>query len=279
MNSASGGRRHIVLATIAWIVLSIVGEVIAILIGPHMVEWGAMPPVASTRTEDINQVMAIFTYLSIPIFTMVIVYAGYSVMSFRSRGRPESDGINLRGHRTLQAIWVVGSIVLVSVLYVVGFQALRSVDAATPADALQINVNGEQWLWDYSYPQYQNISGSELVLPVDRPVDFTITSTDVQHSFWIPALAVKQDAVPGETTHISVTPTVTGDYVVRCAELCGLYHAYMNTPVHVVSQADFDVWVHDQQSTQARHAPASGGLPVAQVPDMIVKRSAFQREV
>jgi cytochrome c oxidase subunit 2 len=279
MNSAAGGRRHIVLATITWIVLSIVGEVIALLIGPHLVEWGAMPPVASTRTDDINQVMAIFTYLSIPIFTMVIVYAGYSVMNFRSRGRPESDGINLRGHRTLQAIWVVGSIVLVSVLYVVGFQALRSVDAATPADALQVNVNGEQWLWNYSYPQYQNISGSELVLPVDRPVDFTITSTDVQHSFWIPALAVKQDAVPGETTHISVTPTQIGDYVVRCAELCGLYHAYMNTPVHVVSQVDFDQWVQDQENAQASRAPSSGGLPVALVPDMIVRRSAFQREV
>lgn len=259
--------------------MSIVGEVIAYVLSSQFGPWGVMPPVASGRAEEINQVMAIFTYLSIPVFVLVIVYAGYAVLAFRSHGRPDSDGPSMRGNLTLQTWWVILSIALCAVLYVVGFQTLMNVDAATPAGALQVNVNGEQWLWDYSYPQYQNISGSELVLPVGRPVDFVITSTDVQHSFWVPALGIKQDAVPGETTHVSVTPTVIGDYVVRCAELCGIYHAYMNTPVHVVSQGDFDVWVHDQQGTQAHRAPSSGGLPVALVPDMIVQRSAFLREV
>lgn len=279
MNSSAGGRRHIVVATIIWIVLAVVGDFIAYLIAPNLVAWGVMPPVASARTEELNQVMAIFTYLSIPVFALVLVYVSYSLLFFRSRGRPQQDGLNLRGHRSLQTVWVVGSIVLVTVLYVVGFQALRNVDAAAPADALQVNVNGEQWLWDYQYPQYQNISGSELVLPVGRPVVFTITSTDVQHSFWVPALGIKQDAVPGETTHTSVTPTVIGDYVVRCAELCGIYHAFMNTPVRVVSPGAFDVWVNDQLSAQTLRAPSSSGFPVGQIPDMIVQRSAFQREV
>ncbi len=99
---------------------------------------------------------------------------------------------------------------------------------------------------------------------MDRPVKFVITSMDVQHSFWIPSFGIKQDAVPGETTSISVTPTNIGNYVVRCAELCGLYHAYMETPVHVVSVADFNAWVQQQQAQQ----PSSGtqgrvGPPIA----------------
>ena len=90
-----------------------------------------------------------------------------------------------------------------------------------------------------------------LVLPVNRPVRFDITSTDVQHSFWIPAFAVKQDAVPGQTTHISATPTQIGNYEVRCAELCGVYHSYMETPVEVVTPDFFSSWIGTLQAGES----------------------------
>lgn len=278
LNVAQRNQRHIVNATIIWIVTSIIGLAIAFAIGPNFANWGAVPPVASARSQDINQVMAIFTYLSIPVFMMVVVYAGYAVFAFRSRGRPDSDGLAIRGHMRLQTTWLLLSVVLAGFLYVYGLHFLGVVSAAPSGDVLTVNVNGEQWLWDYSYPQYRNISGTTLELPVNRPVQFVITSTDVQHSFWIPALGIKQDAVPGETTHISVTPTVIGDYVVRCAELCGLYHAYMNTPVKVVSEADFTAWIADQESTQASHGAPSGALSAFVVRDLIVQRSTIFQE-
>jgi cytochrome c oxidase subunit 2 len=205
-------------------------------------------------------VLFLFTLLSIPVFTFVVVFGIYSARAFRSQGRPE-DGPVTVVHPRFSPIWLIVSVVLIVFLYVYGLYFLNAVQASAGPSALQVHVNGEQWLWNYTYPQYNNVGSTELELPVGRPIDFTITSTDVQHSFWIPAFGIKQDAVPGEVTHISVTPNTIGDYVVRCAELCGLYHAYMETPVHVVSQSDFEAWVAQQQP-----AGPTGGSTSLQAP-------------
>ncbi len=147
--------------------------------------------------------------------------------------------------------------------------------SAADGNALEVHVNGEQWLWDYEYTQYSGVHTTTLVLPVDRPVTFAITSTDVQHSFWIPALGVKQDAVPGETTRISVTPNKIGEYEVRCAELCGLYHAYMQTPVKVVSDSDFDAWVQSQMRDHPTPTPVPSPQPTSQASRPVDPRASM----
>lgn len=277
MNATPREPNHIVRATIIWVVLSVIGLAVVFALSPNMAAWGLLPPVASARVDDINKVLLLFTALSVPVFMMVVVYAGYSVFTFRGRGRPEGAGPAMHGNRSLQISWLAVSLVLVVALYAYGLYFLNAVDAAPAGNALQIKVTGEQWLWNYDYPQYHDASGTSLVLPVNRPVEFTITSIDVQHSFWIPAMGIKQDAVPGMITHISVTPTVIGDYAVRCAELCGLYHAYMNSPVKVVSDADFQTWISSQTSAQGLRAPG-GALPIAVVGDMIAGRSSAWQE-
>jgi cytochrome c oxidase subunit 2 len=78
-------------------------------------------------------------------------------------------------------------------------------------------------------------------------VELTLRANDVIHSFWIPDMGQKQDAVPGITTKLVITPTKTGDYPLVCTELCGLGHASMRAPVRVVSAADFDTWVREQR--------------------------------
>ena len=249
MGVSPSGPRHIMRALVIWLVCTVLGLLALFLLGPHLAEWGILPPVASDRAGDVDSVLFLFTLLSIPVFMFVVVFSIYSARSFRSQGRP-ADGPAFVVHPRFSPIWVIVSVVLVIFLYVFGLYFLNSVDASAGPSALEVHVNGEQWLWNYSYPQYNNVGSTELELPVNRPVNFTITSTDVQHSFWIPAFGIKQDAVPGEVTHISATPTVIGNYVVRCAELCGLYHAYMETPVHVVSEADFEAWVAQQQPSE-----------------------------
>jgi cytochrome c oxidase subunit 2 len=236
-------------AVILWVVVTVVLEAIFLLLAPHLIEWTVLPAGASDRSGSVNSVLAIFTVLSIPVFTLVVVFAIYSVFKNGSRVRPRSEGPAVVVNPRLQAIWIVVSVVLVVFLYFYGLAFLNEVSAApTGSNVLHITVTGEQWLWDYTYtdPQYGGIQTSVLELPVNVPVVFTIHSIDVQHSFWIPAFAIKQDAVPGETTSISATPNQIGDYVVRCAELCGLYHAYMETPVHVVSMAVFTSWAAQQ---------------------------------
>lgn len=281
MDQTSRNPRHIVWATIIFIVLAVVGLAIAFIIGPNFVNWGILPPIGSTRDQDINQVLAIFSWLSIPVFALVVAFAGYSAFAFRQRGRPQTDGPRMTGSLPVQVTWLVISLVLVTFLFVYGLYFLNQVDAAPGSGALQVTVTGEQWLWDYAYPQYNAATSSELYLPVGREVNFTIQSIDVQHSFWIPSLGIKEDAVPGETNHISVTPTVIGDYVVRCAELCGVYHAYMNTPVHVVSQDAFKAWVAQQPAIPTA-TPASSLRPVAppivSVSDVVARRDAGWQE-
>jgi len=90
------------------------------------------------------------------------------------------------------------------------------------------------------------ITSTDLVLPLNKQALLHLSSTDVIHSFWVPEFRVKQDALPGGENFIRdlrVTATLAGDYKVRCAELCGLQHAYMESPVRVLAQADYDAWV------------------------------------
>ena len=270
--------RHLLRATIIWLVATVVALVVAWFIGPQLTGWGSIPAVASNRASDVDQVLGLFALLSIPVFMMVVVFGGYAAFAFRSRGRPDSDGPGTRGHTPLQITWVVISIVLVAFLFGYGlyfYNQIQSVSASAQ-DTLVIKVNGEQWLWDYTYPQYGNITSSTLVLPVNRPVRFDITSTDVQHSFWIPAFAVKQDAVPGQTTHISATPTQIGKYEVRCAELCGVYHSYMETPVEVVSPDDFNSWVATLQAGQSARISGQGNALAWMAPDADARSSSIR---
>lgn len=244
--------RHLLRATIIWLVATIVALAVAWLIGTQLVDWGTIPAIASNRASDVDQVLGLFTLLSIPVFMLVVVFGGYAVFQFRSQGRPDRDGPATRGHMPTQVTWVVISIILVVFLFGYGLVFYNQIQSASASDVLVVHVNGEQWLWNYSYPQYgDNAYSTTLVLPVNRPVRFDITSTDVQHSFWIPAFAVKQDAVPGQTTHISATPTQLGTYEVRCAELCGVYHSYMETPVQVVTPDFFDSWIATLQAGQS----------------------------
>lgn len=246
-NPAGSIRR----AVLYWAVLTVILELFFVLTAPHFINWQILPENASDRSGEINNVMWLFTVLGIPVFTMVVIFALYSAFRWGNTRRPRTEGPAMLVNPRFIPVWMVVSVVLVVFLYVYGLGFLMQVDAKPTGDVLQVNVTGEQWLWDYSYPQFGDVGASELYLVVNKPVTFTIQSMDVQHSFWIPAFGIKQDAVPGEVTHISATPNKLGDFQVRCAELCGIYHSYMETPVHVVTQTAFDNWVSSQQPSAA----------------------------
>jgi cytochrome c oxidase subunit 2 len=114
---------------------------------------------------------------------------------------------------------------------------------------LQLNVIGQQFAWKFSYPEYGNLTTGELVLPAGQQVHVSLTSVDVIHSFWVPQWGQKQDAVPGITTSIYVTPKHTGEFAVICTELCGLGHATMRAKARVVTPAQFAAWVKEQRRT------------------------------
>ena len=256
--SSNGIRTSLIIFVIA----SIIGEVLYIVFTPILAANGAIPAVASERLNDAYLIMYIFTIAAIPVFMFVVVFCAYAIARWRTRGRPTEDGPAIAGNPRLQLAWIVIAIALAGFLYVVGFQGLAQIEAASPSNALHIRVTGEQWLWDYTYtdPKYRanggpGVGSTILELPINTPIQFTVTSIDVQHSFWLPELGVKEDAVPGQLNTATVTADKLGTYQVRCMELCGVYHSYMNTLAKVVSVSEFNDWVSSQPQ-----APTSFGV-------------------
>jgi cytochrome c oxidase subunit 2 len=250
MNSQGNVRTPIII----WIVMSVVGEALYLILAPILANAGAIPPIASQLNESAYEIMKIFTILAIPVFVGVVTFLVYSLAVFRSRTRPEGDGPAIYGNPRLQFTWLAASFVLVTVLYVIGFNGLAELEAAAPVNALHVRVTAQQWIFNYTYTDY-NLDSSTLYLPVNQPVEFSVTSEDVQHSFWIPEIGVKVDAVPGEISTFTVTPDKEGNYTVRCMELCGVLHPYMNTPVVVESSTDFAKWISSQMGSSSWLAP------------------------
>jgi cytochrome c oxidase subunit 2 len=187
-----------------------------------------------------------------------VVFILYSVVVFRRRGNEPGDGVYMTGSSRLEVLWTLFPLVTVIYLAFAGADLLGNVRRVDP-QAMRVNVTAFQWGWIFEYPD-QGIQSNELVVPVDKQLQLVLTSRDVIHSFWVPEWRVKQDALPGKNLvkELRVTPNKIGNYMVMCSELCGGAHAYMNSPVRVVSQADYETWVSDQLKA-ANASPAERG--------------------
>jgi cytochrome c oxidase subunit 2 len=205
-----------------------------------------MGPPASPTMRDVEQTMTVFSLAASPVAALVWAVGGYSLLRWRNRSRlqPTEDGPPLRGNGMVTLTWSIVSTVLCVFLLIWGLAEMTTVtSAAQQPSALVVNVTGQQWLWTFSYPGQGDVESDQLYLPLDRPVVFHVTSKDVIHSFWVVQMGIKVDANPGVTTKTSVTPNKLGIFDVRCAELCGLRHADMETTARVVSPADFSAWI------------------------------------
>ncbi|HTX80214.1 MAG TPA: cytochrome c oxidase subunit II, partial [Longilinea sp.] len=109
-------------------------------------------------------------------------------------------------------------------------------------------VIGHQWWWEFDYPDLGIVTANEMVIPTGTPVQITLTSVDVIHSFWIPQLAGKTDVIPGQTNHMWISADQPGTYDGQCSEFCGMEHALMRDRVIAVTPANFQAWVKNQQA-------------------------------
>jgi cytochrome c oxidase subunit II len=239
---------------IIWFLMTTVGVLIGIFAPHHL-----MTTLLSHEATDVWRTMVLFTILAAPVAALVYAVAAYSLIGWRHRGNhdepPPEDGPPLRGNSTVTAIWLGASTVLVLVLLAWGLTVYSAEDVSHP-DTLQIDVTGQQWLWTFKYPG-TGVDTRSLVLPVNRPVQFNVTSVDITHGFWPVALGVQTDANPGVVTVIRATPDKLGKFTVRCSQLCGLFHSFMYAPGSVVTSAQFSHWLQSQgASTTAAEAAA-----------------------
>jgi cytochrome c oxidase subunit II len=218
------------------------------------------PKQASTQSVAVDQLFHVHLWVISFLFSLIMVTLIYSLIVFRRRKGETGDGAYITGNSTLEMTWTAIPLMAVLVLAYAGAKTLGAIRAIDPS-ALQVKVTAGQWYWRYQYPEY-GVSSTDLYLPVNRQIDLQMTSVDVIHSFWVPEFRVKQDIVPGRTVDLRVTPDLIGEYMVRCSELCGLRHAYMEGKVNVVSQGDFDQWIA-QQELAAPESPELRGQQLA----------------
>lgn len=217
------------------------------------------PMGASTNAVISDDSFDLLLKLSVPVTTFVLIVIGYSVIRFRTAPNDAEDSLPVRSNRLFVGVWIaITAALAVYVIINPGFTGLAALADGRDAE-MTIEVTAQQWNWTYRYVEddLEIERAEELVLPVDVPIVFVITSKDVIHSFWIPAFRVKQDAVPGLVIRTQTTATEIGDFAgddgfrVQCAELCGTGHSNMSTTVTVLSQADFDAWVEFEKSEGA----------------------------
>ncbi len=236
------------------------------------------PPEASAESKLIDDLFSLFTGLGTFIYLGVIGPFLYSLVFHRAAKYDDSDGPHIEGNTWLEVIWTAVPLALVLGLSFASYrtydkmavrgpmelvhlhmpQMMQSAYAepfdSTPQQEIQnalesapleqIDVIAKQWAWVFHYPQ-QDVSSTELHLPVDRRVHFTLKSEDVLHGFYIPAFRLKQDVVPNHEIDFELTPTRVGTYRLRDSMYSGTYFAANQADVVVQSVNDYQQWLAD----------------------------------
>jgi cytochrome c oxidase subunit 2 len=174
-----------------------------------------------------------------------------TVIRHRHRpGRPEP--VQVHGNTKLELTWTIVPAVILAFVAVGTVTTLWAIDAKADDATMTVEVAGQQWWWEYRYntdddDEAEIVTANDLVIPAGTTVQLEITSNDVIHSFWIPALNGKMDAVPGRTHPLTVEADEPGTYVGQCTEFCGESHAYMRQRLIALPQAEYDAWVANQE--------------------------------
>ena len=200
----------------------------------------------SPNTHRINQAYDLVFVFTAAIFVLVEMLLVVFIWRYRSGGRPRTvDGAQVHGHTRLEIIWTAIPVVIISVIFGFVFYKLPGISGAPTAhaaDALEIKVDAHQFYWQFTYPNGAT-SIDELHLPVGKVAKLSINSEDVNHSWWIPQLGGKTDAIPGRTNHVWYEPDRIGTYYGQCVEFCGLFHERMLARAIVTSEADYESFV------------------------------------
>jgi cytochrome c oxidase subunit 2 len=202
-----------------------------------------------------NLVNPVFIVAAV-VFVLVEFGVLYVVLKFRQRKDDDPDELpgQTHGNTKLEIGWTVLPALL---LGFVAFATLATLfDINDTQDDLTVQVTGQQWWWEFTYDTDGDgeftdedvLTANDLVIPAGQNVGLEVTSRDVIHSFWIPRLNGKKDAVPGRTHPLTINADEPGTYVGQCTEFCGLSHAYMRQRVVALPEDEFEAWLDDQQA-------------------------------
>lgn len=253
-----------------------------------MEKFLGLPVDVSAHGPQIDQLIAWVHWLMLALFLGWGIYFVYVLVRFRKNNHPKADYVGVKTHLSS---YIEAAVAIIELVLLIGFSIpiWANVTDEFPAEkeALVVRVVAQQFAWNYHYAGADGIFGktssklinettnplgldssdpnskddittiNQLIVPVDKPVITKITSKDVIHSFGVPALRLKQDAIPGMETPIWFKAVKTGQFEVACSQLCGIGHYAMKSQVDIKSQADFDQWMATK--AQEKAAQDSGG--------------------
>ncbi len=198
---------------------------------------------ASPAARSIASLHNVTLWIAGVVFLIVSALLIYSLVRFRRRSAddPEPDQ-SFHGSIVLETVWTIIPVGILLSLVVLTFQTLQDTNPERPTE-LTIRAIGKQWVWEFQYPEYDIQTTSEVRVPVNTDIKIELTSDDVIHSFWVPQLGGKKDAVPGYLTTTWFKAERVGTFHGQCAEYCGAAHALMPIKVVVLDQTSFDNWV------------------------------------
>jgi cytochrome c oxidase subunit 2 len=240
-----------------------------------MTGWLGLPVQASAQAAPLDRITALVHVLMAVVFVGWSIYFVYVLLRFRRRRQPAADYDGARGH---WSTWTEAAVAIVEILLLAAFSipAWAARVSPAPSDALSVRVTAQQFSWTFHYAGADGefgrldpaligpdnpagldrssphaaddvVSVNDMHLPIDRPVIVQLTARDVIHSFGVPAMRVKQDAIPGIGVPVWFTPTLAGTFDVACSQLCGLGHYRMRAVITVTSSGEFDAWLRAQR--------------------------------
>lgn len=223
---------------------------------------------SGTGAQSVDRLWWLMLWMGTGIYVLVLVILGIALFS-GSRSEPDSSSdsgsspepeVNRGlGRRARQRLVLLGGIVMplavLAIVYAATLTSINELLGMEDEDALQIDVIGHQYWWEVHYPDHGITTANEIHIPVDQPVDFNLTSSDVIHSFWVPQLYGTIDMMPGTTTNITIEAVEAGTYRGQCNQFCGLQHANMAFYVNAQEEDEFAEWA--EQQAQPAEEPTS----------------------
>lgn len=207
---------------------------------------------SAARVADLT-----WSILAIATFVFLVVEALLLYTANRYRRRPGAEmPKQITGNVPLEIAWTSFPAIVLAVVFALTLGTLLSISkppvpaqsSGQPAEVVNIRVIGHQWWWEFQYQDPEITTANEIHIPVGATVNLQLESADVIHSFWVPELGTKQDAVPGLANHIWYQATNPGRYDGACSEFCGRQHSLMRMQVVADPPDEFTAWVENQQA-------------------------------
>lgn len=217
---------------------------------------------ASPQAESIRDLFVQVLFISAAIFAIVAGLICIALVKFRSQEAVPAQDF---GSHRREIAWIAGPVIIVIWIAAISIKLVLTVNALPPqyakgeaaSDAeVDIFATGHQWWWEIEYAGSGIVSANEVHIPVGKKLRVKLQSDDVIHSFWVPQLSRKMDAIPGHENYIWLEADTAGVYQGRCAEYCGTQHAWMNFQVIAHNPEDFAAW--QKQEEKVAQAPTTG---------------------